>query len=151
MFENISDKKINLYVVGGAVLVIALFTAIRIIPFVTANDNKRASQFIGAPLPSAASAIKYADKAGFHGGDYFVSTKIDPSAFREVTSKLGMSNRNDLLTIWPEALTGAPSWWTVSNTNDTNTFFADRPKEFSKVVARYENGTMYFKRHVPKR
>lgn len=151
MFDNISDKKLNRYIVVGFIIIIVLFTVIRLTPFITADANKKATQFIGAPLPPSAKNIKYADKADFHGGDYFVAVTISQPEFREITTNLQMSYRRDLLTDWPTALESTVPWWNPSPVNDTNTVYANRPLEFSRVVARYENGTMYFKRNVPKR
>ena len=151
VLENVPDKKINRWVVGSFITLVVLFTVVRLIPFLTADAYERASQFVGVPLPRSATEIKYSDKGSFQGGDYFVAAKVPREGMVEVITKLQMTNRVDLMTLWPTALESDLPWWTVSRVNDTNTFFADRPKEYSKVVARYENGTFYFRRHVPKR
>jgi hypothetical protein len=151
VLDKISDKKINLYVVGGFFAIIVLFTAIRLIPFLTADEYKRASQFVGVPIPRSATEVKFADQGTFYGGDYLVSAKISRSNFLSIATSLSMSNRADLLTIWPQAFESKVPWWNPTPINDTNTYFADRPKEYSRVLARYENGTLYFKRDVPKK
>ena len=153
MLENSTekDKKLNRKVVIITIVVIVIFTVVRLIPFLTADARKKASQLIGVALPEAASEIQFADKSDFHGGDFFVAAKMPRTGFLEVMTKLDMTNRTDLLSVWPNAFDSSVPWWQPTHTNDTNTFYANRPNEWSKVFARYENGEMYFKRTVPKR
>ena len=85
------------------------------------------------------------------GGDFLVAARISRPEFLEITKQLTMTNQVDLLKRWPEALQSSVPWWNPEQVNDTNTFFAERRSEFSRVVARYQDGMMYLKRDVPKR
>ncbi len=151
MSDPNADRKLNRKVLLITISVIVIFTVVRLYPFLTADARKKASQLIGSPLPESASEIQLADKSDFHGGDFFVAARMPRQSFLEIMTTLSMTNRNDVLSIWPEAFDSSVPWWQPSHTIDTNTFYANRPNEWSKVFARYENGSMYFKRTVPKR
>ena len=108
-----------------------------------------AEQLLGVSLPPSARVIDKADRAGMFGGDYFVVIELPGSDFQALVRKMGLLHRADLLDHWPAALR-APNdlrSWTVSETNDANTFFGDQRRS-TYLVARYERGRMYYKVHV---
>ena len=106
-----------------------------------------AEQILGCPLPPSATDIRFADKAGMFGGDYYVSAAMPASDFTNLLSRLNLRHRPDLLEYWSRALHAQSTpWWTVTVTNDHNTVFGERPSTY--LVARYEKGRLYFKCHV---
>lgn len=82
------------------------------------------------------------------GGNYYFSAVLPRSDFDLLVLKLKLRNREDLLTFWRSAFLGKDiSWWTVSSVNDSDTFFGDSEHD-TYLVARYEAGRIFFKRHV---
>jgi len=67
--------------------------------------------------------------------------------FSNVVSRLALRHRPDLLDYWSGALSAQRTpWWSVTQTNDQFTLFGEDDSTY--LVARYENGRLYFKRHV---
>ena len=65
----------------------------------------------------------------------------------EVKGITGLRHRADLLQYWPSALHAQDAaWWTVTATNDSDTLFGEQSSTY--LVARYESGRLFFKRHV---
>lgn len=151
VLDKIPDKKLNRIIVVSAIVAVVLLTALRLPPILTANASKRAEKIISIPLPKSASDVHFADRANFYGGDYYISAKLDHNDFVDFTKTLGMTNQPDIFQKVPEALQATNlDWWTVSVTNDTNTVAADRRSEFSWIISRYQNGRIYFHRHMKK-
>ena len=81
------------------------------------------------------------------GGDYYVSAAMSESEFTNLAIRLNLRHRPDLLEYWSSALRAQSTpWWIVTETNDQNTVFGERPSTY--LVGRYENGRLYFKCHV---
>ena len=107
-----------------------------------------AAKILGVSVPATAKEIQTEEKMGIFGGNAYLSAKIDYSEYIALAAKLKMRNRPDLLEYWPSALSAhGVSWWSVSSTNDKDTFFSDTEKS-TYLVMRYENGLFFFKRHV---
>ncbi|MEO8352447.1 MAG: hypothetical protein ABI680_11995 [Chthoniobacteraceae bacterium] len=112
------------------------------------TESRMAADMIGIPLPSSATDIRASDRAGMFGGDYYVSAAISRNEYQQIVSQLGLRRRADLLEFWAVALRAYDTpWWTVSSVNDADTYFGDS-EESCYIVTRYEDGRIYFKRHV---
>lgn len=125
--------------IAGAV-VIAMYVVTR---------GPSAERLLGVPLPPSAKVLETADRAGMFGGDYFVIIQMPESDFQALVQKLGLVHRADLLDYWPSALRAPDDLrsWNVTETNDANTYFGDQ-RHSTYLVARYENGRMYYRVHV---
>lgn len=151
VLDKIPDKKLNRIIVFSAIGAVVLLTVLRLPPILTAKPSKRAGEIISLPLPKSASDVHFTDRANFYGGDYYISAKLDHDDFLDLTKSLGMTNQPDLFQKVPSALIATNlDWWTVAPSNDTNTVAAERPSEFSWIISRYENGRIYFHRHMKK-
>ena len=112
------------------------------------SSSRQAADIIGVPLPLSAADIRIADRGGMFGGDYYVSAAISRDDYQRLVSQLGLRHRPDLLEYWHSALAAHnTSWWTVAPVNDADTYFGDSEKS-TYIVTRYEDGRLYFKRHV---
>jgi len=114
----------------------------------TERSPRQSAETLGVHLPPSASDIRFSDRAGMFGGDYYVSAVISRGDFQRIVSQLGLRHRSDLLEYWPGALTAHDTpWWTVSSVNDSDTYFGDSV-ESTYIVARYEGGRIFLKYHV---
>ena len=111
------------------------------------RSSPSAEEILGAGLPNSAADIRFTNKTGFFGGDSYLSATITREEFATLSRELGLQHRPDLLQYWPGAL-GAQdiAWWTVRSTNDADTLFGE--EESTYLVARYESGRVFFKRHI---
>jgi hypothetical protein len=112
-----------------------------------AKPVSEAQHILGVPLPASASDVRLTQKAGVFGGDYFLSASISREDFSAVAQQLKMQHRPDLLDYWGSALRAHDvPWWHVTVTNDADTLFREENSTF--LVARFEKGRLFFKRHV---
>ena len=112
------------------------------------SSARRFSDIVGTQAPSSAKDILTLDQGGMTGGNYYVSATISREDYQQIVTKLKLYHRPDLLEYWPSALRAHNNqWWTVSSINDADTYFGDS-EHSTYLVARYENGRIYFKRHV---
>jgi hypothetical protein len=106
-----------------------------------------AQEILGAALPPSARDVRAANKGGFFGGNSYVAASMTRQDFATLAQQLKLQHRGDLLEHWPAALRALDvSWWKVTSTNDSDTLFGEEPSTY--LVARYENGRLFFKRHV---
>lgn len=125
----------------------------RILPFVLVlvaygcSRTPSAQEILGIPLPAFAADVRVANNGGLFGGDSYVSASMTRQEFAALAQQLSLRHRVDLLEYWPAALHAQDAaWWTVTFTNDSDTLFGEQPSTY--LVARYENGRLFFKRHV---
>jgi hypothetical protein len=112
------------------------------------STSRQFAEIVGTPPPPSVANIRTSDRAGMFGGNYYVSAAISRDDFQSLVSQLGLHHRSDLLEYWSGALTAQNTpWWTVSTVNDADTWFGDSVPS-TCIVARYEGGRLYFKRHV---
>lgn len=115
--------------------------------FTGCSKRHSAEDILGTSLPSSAKDIQISDKISFFGGDSYLTATITKEDFNELTARLKLNYKADLISLWPSALEAHDvSWWSVSKLNDTNTLFGEEPSTY--LIARYEGGKLYFKRHV---
>jgi hypothetical protein len=106
-----------------------------------------AQEILGTPLPATAADVRVANKGGLFGGDSYLSASMTRQEFAALAQQLSLRHRVDLLDYWPSALHAQDAaWWTVTATNDSDTLFGEQPSTY--LVARYESGRLFFKRHV---
>ena len=111
------------------------------------SRSPSAHEILGTPLPASAADIRVANKGGLFGGDSYLSASITRQDFVALVQQLGLRHRADLLEYWPSALRAQDAtWWTVTATNDSDTLFGEQSSTY--LVARYESGRLFFKRHV---
>jgi hypothetical protein len=108
-----------------------------------------AEELLEGPLPPTAKVLVVSDQAGMFGGVYYTVIEMSEADYKQLVKRMGMVHRADLLDFWSFALSGPENvdWWKVSSINDANTVFSDK-KDSTYLVARYEDGKMYFKVYV---
>ena len=129
----------------------------------------QAGKILGCPLPASATDIHIAHLKTRYVHEDLLSVAMPHDDFVVLMARGGLKHHSDLiLGAWPAALRGHGGWpgtdipkipwWTVSCTNDADTYFdtlADAtfiPATIveTNIAARYESGHLFFQRDVVK-
>lgn len=135
---------------GGVTLGLSILAGFVVLSHLLGTKSKPSdfSEIVGVPLPASASDPLVCIRAGLFGGDYYASATMPHEDFAQIVGRLGLWRRSDLLEYWSSALNASNCpWWTVTSTNDADTYFGDAEAS-TYLVARYEGGRIYLKRHV---
>lgn len=113
--------------------------------------------FLGFPLP------KIDDK--YHGQVYFdwgigtenarklwwLVAKLSEDVFYKLVEQANFQKTLNLLEVWPDAFLCqhedfADKYWDVKNAVNDGTFYGEDPEYEARMLLKYENGVMYFKK-----
>ena len=92
----------------------------------------QAQKILGCPLPPSATDIRVACQTGKLYRLDWLSAAMSHDDYTALVARLGLTHHDDIvLNLWPGALTKTEMvrkgkdvpWWTVTRTNDTETFF----------------------------
>src|SRR5256885_1535647 len=92
----------------------------------------QAQKILGGPLPPSATDIRVAFQTGKTYRLDWLSAAMSHDDYTALVARLGLTHHNDgILNSWPGALTKTEivrkgkdvPWWTVTRTNDAETFF----------------------------
>jgi len=149
-----------------------LFSFIAIFICVLCGCSRSASEaenILGCPLPASATDIHIAHQQTIFVHEDLLSMAMSHDDFVALMAHRGLKHHLDtMLAAWPTALGGLASipqhhlakipWWTVTRTNDADTYFdslAESPYsnnplgiDETNIAARYESGRLFFQRHI---
>ncbi len=91
----------------------------------------------------------------FHDGLWEGTVVADLPAYDlpKITEELNLVLTSNILKIWPKAFdckegSFKDKFWNVSSENNNNTYYFEHPAELTRIVLKYENGKIYFKRET---
>ena len=80
----------------------------------------------------------------------WIVAKLPKGDFDKLTNQLELTKEPDLLTIWPEAFDyereELKAFWNITKSVDENTYYGEDPRIESRIMLKYEAGTLYVKR-----
>jgi len=110
---------------------------------------------IGADLPKSVQDVHYEifsahDVHATYTKFNLIVAKLPKEDFDKLTNQLELTKEPDLLTIWPEAFNceqeELKAFWTITKSVDENTYYCEEPQIESRIMLKYEEGTLYVKR-----
>lgn len=116
-----------------------------------AMKGNRLEDVIGANLPKSAHNGRFEILLdNFNTKSYWIVAKLPKEDFDDLTYQLELTKEPDLLTIWPEAFDcekkELEAFWNITKSADNNTYYSEDPQIESRIMLKYEGGTLYIKR-----
>jgi hypothetical protein len=118
---------------------------------VLAQGNSQ-KEVIGANLPKSAQDVHYEILIDTtFTKSYWIVAKLPKEDFDDFTNQLELTNKPDLLKIWPEAFDceekrDIKAFWTITKSVDENTYYGEERQIESRIMLKYEAGKLYVKR-----
>jgi|SRR6266581_5429765 len=123
------------------------------------RSGSEAREILGGPLPASATDVHTARHVWKLGSESFLSAAISREDYMALVGQLGLLHDPMLLELWPGALDGrGKPWWTVTRTNDADTFvgFTRYPlassvrntRYITNTVTRFESGRLFLRRSI---
>ena len=104
-------------------------------------------QCLGFPLPAGSRVVAETGTIS-HVGERFFVVEMTRDQFDQFRTAGGLTHRADLVEYWPGSLDAPPGFpWMAHPINDEFTVY--RQANDALDVARWEDGRLYFRHHVP--
>jgi hypothetical protein len=110
-------------------------------------------EILGCKIPKSATNIRgYIDFTSSIWQGFFIA-RLSEKDFHFIVNKLSLDQEEDLLEKWPDAFNCRDvdfreKYWSVTNEINQYTYYYEYPHEMTRLLAKYEDGKLYFKRET---